>query len=107
MAGKPVTRQQLDTDLGNVAILLRNVFSSSEILTILARFLAQTTQAQLEDTAGEFAYPTADAYAIKLFGDYLTQFANAARGAALPALDPPLLGTGTTAGLADQFTGLD
>lgn len=107
-AGRPVTRQGLDQSLANIASGLREYLSEGSDASRLANWLNTTSQETLEaplpqaDTDPEgYGYTTDEAFAIKLYGDYLTQVIAAWNGAALPALSPSCAEHGAT------FTGLD
>ena len=103
MAGRTVYRQQLDTTLANVASGLRNMLDEASDAGRLADWLANVTQADLEvpaDQAG-FGYTTDEAYAVKLFGDYLAKLVAVWHGASVEALTPSMVRH------AAEFTGLD
>jgi hypothetical protein len=114
-AGRDVTRQLLDQQLANVASGLRELLSPDSDAGRLARWLAQTTQETLQapipadTTVGPdgYGYTAEEAYSAKLFGQGVIQLIDAAHGAAMPALDPPLIGTADVPGLAEKFTGVD
>lgn len=115
MAGRGVSRQLLDQQLGNVASGLREMLSPDSDAGRLARWLGQVTQETLQapvpadTTVGPpgYGYTANEAYSVKLFGQGIIALIDGAHGAAMPALIPPVIGTADTPGLAEDFTGLD